>query len=93
MIYGKLSVVMGLGWMVGFVAAFADSSFLWILFVVLNSLQGAFICAAFVLTRQVLRLICESVRSCLHLPPPGEYLTNSSSGKASSSNTKTTTTV
>jgi len=49
----KLSVVMGLGWVLGFVAAFADSPALWYVFVVVNLLQSAMLCIAFVATRQV----------------------------------------
>jgi len=55
----KLSVVMGLGWVLGFVAAFADWPTLWYVFIVVNSLQGAMLCVAFVATRQV-----NSVQSC-----------------------------
>ena len=53
-IYVKLSVVMGLGWLLGFVAAFVDWSGLWYIFIVVNSLQGAMLCVAFVVTRQVI---------------------------------------
>jgi len=49
----KLSVVMGLGWVLGFVAAFADWPALWYVFIAVNSLHGAMLCVAFVATRQV----------------------------------------
>jgi len=39
-IYVKLSVVMGLGWVLGFIAAFTDWTPLWYSFIVVNSLQG-----------------------------------------------------
>jgi len=52
-IYVKLSVVMGLGWVLGFVAAFADWPALWYVFVVVNSLQGAMLGYTFVATQQV----------------------------------------
>ena len=61
-IYVKLSVVMGLGWVLGFVAAFTDWSVLWYAFIVVNSLQGAMLCAAFVVTRQVMRLLADCIR-------------------------------
>ena len=61
-IYVKLSVVMGLGWVLGFVAAFSDWSVLWYAFIVINSLQGAMLCAAFVVTRQVKRLLADCIR-------------------------------
>lgn len=50
---------MGLGWVLGFVAAFADWPALWYAFIVVNSSQGALLCAAFVVTRQVLRLLAD----------------------------------
>jgi len=64
-IYVKLSVVMGLGWLLGFVAAYVDRPALWYAFIVANSLQGALLCAAFILTRQVARLITDCVRPLL----------------------------
>jgi len=62
-IYVKLSVVMGVGWVLGFVAAFTDWPALWYTFIVVNCLQGALLCVSFVLTRQVMRLLAECVRS------------------------------
>ncbi len=61
-LYVKLSVIMGLTWIFGFVATFADVDPLWYLFVVLNSLQGAFICLSFVMTRKVVKLLGERLR-------------------------------
>jgi len=69
-IYVKLSVVMGLGWVLGFVAAFTDWQALWYVFVVVNSLQGALLCVAFVVTRQVARLLVDCVRTSRHTAPP-----------------------
>jgi len=63
-VYVKLSVVMGLGWVLGFVAAFTDWSALWYAFVVVNSLQGALLCVAFVVTRQVSRLLADCIARC-----------------------------
>ena len=62
-IYVKLSVVMGLGWVLGFVAAFTDWPVLWYAFIVVNSLQGAMLCAAFVVTRQVMRMLADCITS------------------------------
>jgi hypothetical protein len=56
-IYVKLSILMGFGWFIGYIAALTDWTFLWYLFIIINSLQGTFICLAFVATRQVVRLI------------------------------------
>ena len=47
-VYAKLLIVMGLGWNVGFVAMWLDSTYPWILFVILNSSQGIFLFLAFV---------------------------------------------
>ena len=58
-LYIKLSSIMGLTWIFGFIAAIFDSEVLWYFFIIFNSLQGAFICVSFVMTRQVLGLIRE----------------------------------
>jgi len=70
-IYVKLSVVMGLSWLVGFVAAATDWTALWYLFIVVNSLLGALLCAAFVVTRQVKRLLADCVRPLRRRAPFG----------------------
>ena len=56
-LYVKLSSIMGLTWIFGFVAAIFDSEALWYFFIIFNTLQGAFICVSFVFTRQVLKLL------------------------------------
>jgi hypothetical protein len=58
-LYIKLTSIMGLTWVFGFVAAAFDNVVLWYFFIVINSLQGAFICIVFVCTRQVLKLLRE----------------------------------
>ncbi|KAH7936792.1 hypothetical protein HPB49_004461 [Dermacentor silvarum] len=52
-VYFKLALVMGATWTLGFVAPFARVQALWHAFVILNSLQGAFVFFAF--TRLALR--------------------------------------
>lgn len=47
LLYTKLALLMGLTWVFGFVAAYADSVILWWLFIFANSLQGFFILVAF----------------------------------------------
>ncbi|CAN7936990.1 unnamed protein product [Ixodes hexagonus] len=47
LIYFKLALVMGMTWTFGFVAPFANIQALWYVFVILNSLQGAFVLFAF----------------------------------------------
>ena len=56
LIYVKLTTIMGFIWIFGFAATFADVPFLWYIFVVLNTLQGLFICVAFVCTKNVFKL-------------------------------------
>ena len=56
-LYAKLSFVMGLSWVFGFLAALFDWPALWYVFIIFNSLQGAFICLSFVCTAKVFRLM------------------------------------
>ena len=58
-LYVKLSFVVGLPWVFGFLAALNDWTVLWYLFIVFNSLQGAFVCFTFVCTRNVFRLLAD----------------------------------
>ena len=53
----KLCLIMGLTWIFGFVAAMTDLNVLWYIFIVFNSLHGAYICFAFVCTRHVYGLL------------------------------------
>ena len=59
LIYVKLTTIMGFTWIFGFAATFADLPVLWYIFVVLNTLQGLFICLAFVFTKNVFKLFRE----------------------------------
>ncbi|XP_065352846.1 uncharacterized protein LOC135947821 [Cloeon dipterum] len=54
-LYLRLAVLMGLTWSVGLLAGFLDTPALWLVFVVLNSLQGLFIFLAFTCTSKVLK--------------------------------------
>ncbi|XP_059481424.1 uncharacterized protein LOC132200182 [Neocloeon triangulifer] len=54
-LYLRLAVLMGLTWSVGLLAGFLDTPALWVVFVVLNSLQGLFIFLAFTCTTKVLK--------------------------------------
>jgi hypothetical protein len=58
-LYVKLSTIMGLTWVFGFVAAIFDVAALWYLFLIFNSLQGAMICVSFVFTKQVIGFLKE----------------------------------
>lgn len=52
-LYIKLGLIMGLGWIFGFVAALAKIPALWYPFILFNALQGAFIFAAFCCKRKI----------------------------------------
>ncbi|XP_037285991.2 uncharacterized protein LOC119179011 [Rhipicephalus microplus] len=58
-LYAKLAVVFGLTWVFGFAAALTGVQALWYPFIVLCSLQGAFIFLAFTFKRSVLRMVRE----------------------------------
>ena len=64
LIYIKLSTVMGLTWVFGFVATWANIKIFWYLFIIFNGLQGLFIFLSFVLNKNVYR----AVRQCFGFP-------------------------
>jgi G protein-coupled receptor Mth (Methuselah protein) len=55
-IYARMSCLMGLTWVFGFVATFTGLNVFWIVFIVLNGLQGLFIFLATACTPRVTRL-------------------------------------
>ena len=61
-VYIKLSVVMGMTWVFGFIATGANGPVWWYLFIIFNSIQGIFIFISFVLTRKVRNLVVDRVR-------------------------------
>ncbi|XP_071945897.1 uncharacterized protein [Antedon mediterranea] len=56
-VYIRISTVMGLSLIFGFLASFFDHVILWYLFVILNSLQGVFIFIAFNITYSTKRIL------------------------------------
>ena len=52
----QLSAIMGFTWVFGFVASFSGVQLFWYPFIVLNSLQGALVCLAFVCNQRVLTM-------------------------------------
>ncbi|XP_064595703.1 uncharacterized protein LOC135462220 [Liolophura sinensis] len=84
-LYVKLCFLMGVAWAFGFLAAFTDVQALWYLFVILNTLQGMFICVAFVCTKKVLKLLKEKFHCEYRAVSLGK-----SRGTVSSSTGKTT---
>ena len=55
-IYMKLFFIMGLSWILGFISAVTDAQWVAYGFIVINSLQGAFICLSFGLTSRVCKM-------------------------------------
>ena len=85
LLYVKLSTIMGLTWLFGFVASLADLPVLWYVFVVFNTLQGAFICFAFICTKKVFRLLHErgrTHRATIGSGHNGRYYSSSSGSKS-----------
>ncbi|GFS82189.1 g-protein coupled receptor Mth2 [Nephila pilipes] len=59
----KLALIMGLTWIVGLVAAYADNVFLWYMFVIFNTLQGLFILVVFSCSSKVRGLFFSRYRN------------------------------
>lgn len=53
----KLFFIMGLTWLFGFLASLTEWTVLWYVFIVFNTLQGAFLCLMFICTSKVYRLM------------------------------------
>ena len=56
LLYVKLSTIMGLTWIFGYIALINGLSVFWYLFIIFNALQGLFICLAFLCNRKVSNL-------------------------------------
>jgi G protein-coupled receptor Mth (Methuselah protein) len=63
-LYLRLAVLMGLTWSVGLLAGFLDTPLLWVVFVVLNTLQGLFIFLGFTCTEKMSRSLRETFCHC-----------------------------
>jgi len=57
-LYTRLALLMGLGWLSGLVAGYARLPLLWYAFILLNTLQGLFIFISFTCKRKVLEAFC-----------------------------------
>ena len=55
----KLSLIMGLTWLFAVLASTFTDSVMWYIFIILNGLQGFYICICFVCTKKVTRLLKE----------------------------------
>ncbi|XP_071956955.1 uncharacterized protein [Antedon mediterranea] len=56
-IYAKLSTLMGMSWIFGFLAAITGSTVIWYVYVFVNSLQGVFFFVFFVCNQRVFKLM------------------------------------
>lgn len=61
-IYLRLFALMGVSWIIGFVAAFADHDSIWFVFIILNASQGILIFISFVIRRPVLKEIRSKIK-------------------------------
>ncbi|XP_030842078.1 adhesion G protein-coupled receptor E3-like [Strongylocentrotus purpuratus] len=84
LIYIKMSTLLGFTWVFGFVAAFANVTALWYIFILLNSLQGVYIFIAFICNKRVFKLWRDSC-TCLDRVSS----TSSSKSRATSSDVVT----
>ena len=62
LLYAKLSTIMGLTWIFAYIALITGLAVFWYLFIIFNSLQGLFICLAFLCNHKVSRIIKQNVR-------------------------------
>lgn len=81
-LYIKLGLIMGLGWVFGFAAALAKVAVLWYPFIFFNALQGTFIFVAFACKRKVYFMLYQWATN---RPHPSD---TSSSSRATPSNNK-----
>ena len=87
-LYIKLGLIMGLGWIFGFAAALAKVPILWYPFIFFNALQGAFIFFAFGFKRKVYYMMYQRITNRPHPDDTssGSRTTASSSNKTNMSN-------
>ena len=71
-VYLKLFAIMGLTWLIGFVAIWVNSEVVWFLFVILNASQGLFIFMAFVVNFSKVR----KMFPCFKLDPSPEMFSS-----------------
>ncbi|XP_035226179.1 G-protein coupled receptor Mth2-like [Stegodyphus dumicola] len=58
----RLALIMGLTWIVGLIAGYADNEIMWYLFVILNTLQGLFIFVVFSCSSKVRVFCCKKYK-------------------------------
>ncbi|XP_071816603.1 uncharacterized protein [Apostichopus japonicus] len=75
-IHVKIFIILGLSWIVGFIAAFTKLGFLWYIFIVLTSLQGFLIFLVFICKARILRMWMKYFKfdSKVQKSSPGKYV-------------------
>lgn len=66
LLYVKLTVVLGLTWLLGILAGILETTFLWYIFIIFNGLQGVFIFVSFTLKRKILKKLAVKLRIHSH---------------------------
>lgn len=66
LLYIKLTVVLGLTWLLGILAGILETTFLWYIFIIFNGLQGVFIFVSFTLKRKILKKLAVKLRIHSH---------------------------
>ncbi len=85
-LYIKLGLIMGMGWIFGFIAALAKVPALWYPFIFFNALQGAFIFVAFCCKRKIYFMLYQWATNRPHpSDSSSSSRTTASSNKPSSS--------
>jgi len=79
-LYIKLALIMGMGWLFAFIASVNRLQVLWYPFIFFNGLQGLFIFVAFSLKKKIYRLLWELV----HKKPYPTSSVSSTKGTTSS---------
>ena len=62
MIYFRISFLLGFNWIIGIVATFVNIDWLWVMFDVVNTLQGVGVFFAIVVRKRVLNM-CRTIIS------------------------------
>ena len=57
LLFVKLLILMGLSWMLAFMASFIDQNWIYIVHTIANSFQGFFISLTFIFNKKVLKLL------------------------------------
>lgn len=84
-LYIKLGLIMGLGWIFGFAAALAKVAVLWYPFIFFNALQGTFIFVAFACKRKVYYMLYQWATNRPHPSDTSSSSRTTPSNKPSSS--------